>query len=518
MKLSIPISLTAADSERRIISGRIVTWNEEGNTSAGRTMFKAGSIAPKSVKLLLEHDRTRPIGRVISMEEAYENGKPVGIDAKFKIANTTAGSDALEEAQTQLRDGFSVGISVDAWDNKNGVMVVSAGQLDEVSLVSEPAIDSARVSDVAASYDEEKKDDEEDSESIDSGNTEEKGDEVENTVTEQAAPAETVEAAASLNAAASQPKFYTAPRIELTKVKYLENSIRAALGDDDAKLYVKAADDATNNPAMFPTRQLTEVWNPLGTNVRGSIDALSRGTLPDAGLTFEIPKITQLPSVTEEAEGGAVADVNVNSEFISVSVKKFSGSQTFSVELLDRSSPVFLNELLLTMEQAYSKATTEYASDVLRDNGALNATARANDKDGLLGYVSSAAAAVYTATKGFARNMVVSPDQWANIMGYSDNGRPIYNAVAPQNAGGAVTPTSLVGNVAGLNLYVDAYKTGSGDNSMYVINPDAYTWYESPRATLRANVIATGQVSVLYYGFGALAVKTGAGCNRFNFT
>jgi len=108
MKLSIPISLTAADSERRIISGRIVTWNEEGNTSAGRTMFKAGSIAPKSVKLLLEHDRTRPIGRVISMEEAYENGKPVGIDAKFKIANTTAGSDALEEAQTQLRDGFSV--------------------------------------------------------------------------------------------------------------------------------------------------------------------------------------------------------------------------------------------------------------------------------------------------------------------------------------------------------------------------------------------------------------------------
>ena len=511
MKLSIPISLTAADSERRIISGRIVTWNEEGNTSAGRTMFKAGSIAPKNVKLLLEHDRTRPIGRVIEMTET-----PQGIDAKFKIANTTAGSDALEEAQTQLRDGFSVGISVDAWDNKEGVLVVSTGKLDEVSLVADPAIDSARVSDVAASETEEEKT--ENSESIDSGTPEEKGDEVENTVTEQAAPAETVEAAQSLTAAVTQPKFYTAPRIELTKVKYLENSIRAAMGDEDAKLYVKAADDASNNPAMFPTRQLTEVWNPLGTNVRGSIDALSRGTLPDAGLTFEIPKITQLPSVTEEAEGGAVADVNVNSEFISVSVKKFSGSQTFSVELLDRSSPVFLNELLATMEQAYSKATTEYASDVLRDNGTLNATARANDKDGLLAYVASGAAAVYSATKGFARSLVVSPDQWANIMGYSDNGRPIYNAVAPQNAGGNVTPTSLVGNVAGLNLYVDAYKSGTGDNSMFVINPDAYTWYESPRATLRSNVIANGQVSVLYYGFAALAVKTGAGCNRFNFT
>lgn len=511
MKLSIPISLTAADSERRIISGRIVTWNEEGNTSAGRTMFKAGSIAPKNVKLLLEHDRTRPIGRVIEMTET-----PQGIDAKFKIANTTAGSDALEEAQTQLRDGFSVGISVDAWDNKDGVLVVSAGKLDEVSLVAEPAIDSARVSDVAASEGEETPI--ENSDSKESGTPEEKGDEVENTVTEQAAPAETVEAAQSLNAAATQPKFYTAPRIELTKVKYLENSIRAAMGDEDAKLYVKAADDATNNPAMFPTRQLTEVWNPLGTNVRGCIDALSRGTLPDAGLTFEIPKITQLPAVTEEAEGGAVADTNINSEFISVSVKKFSGSQTFSVELLDRSSPVFLNELLSTMEQAYSKATTEYANDVLVANGALNATARANDKDGLLAYAASGAAAVYSATKGFARSLVVSPDQWANIMGYSDNGRPIYNAIAPQNAGGNVSPTSLVGNVAGLNMYVDAYKTGSGDNSMFVINPDAYTWYESARATLRSNIIANGQVSVLYYGFGALAVKTGAGCNRFNFT
>ena len=515
MKLSIPIQLTAADSERRLISGRIVTWNEEGTTSAGRTMFQAGSIAPRNVKLLLEHDRTRPIGRVVEMTET-----PQGIDATFKIANTTAGSDALEEAQTQLRDGFSVGISVDAWDSKNGVLVVSAGKLDEVSLVAEPAIDSARVSDVAASYDdEEEKEKSENSESIDSGTTEEIGeDEVENTVTEQAAPAETVEAALTSNSAASQPKFYTAPRIELTKVKYLENTIRAALGNEEARIYVKAADDATNNPAMFPTRQLTEVWNPLGTNVRGCVDALSKGQLPDAGLTFEIPKITQLPSVTEEAEGGAVADVNVNSEFISVSVKKFSGSQTFSVELLDRSSPVFLNELLLTMEQAYSKATTEYANDQLVAGGALNATARANDKEALLAYVASGSAAVYAATKGFARNLVVAPDQWANIMGYNDSGRPIYNAAAPQNAGGNVTPTSLVGNVAGLNLYVDAYKTGSGDNSMFVINPDAYTWYESPRANLRANVIATGQVSVLYYGFAALATKTGAGCNRFNFT
>lgn len=516
MKLQVPITLTLADIESRTISGRVVTFDEPANASTGPVVFAKGSLTPAKVKLNLEHDITRPIGKTLAMD--YSDVTKTGIDASFKIAKTTAGNDSLEEAMSGLRDGFSVGVSVDEYDyDKEGRMVVKQGTIEEVSLVTNPAIKSARVSDVAAS--EEPK--EEISEPTPKEPTTEptkENEEVENTVPDASA-AQTVEASISVDTNSARPAFYTSPRIELSKTKYLESTIRAAMGDEDAKAYVKAADDATNNPAMFPTRQLTEVWNPLGTNVRGCVDALSRGVLPDAGLTFEIPKITQLPGVTEEAEGGAVADTNINSEFISVSVKKFSGSQTFSVELLDRSSPVFLTELLATMEQAYSKATTEYANDVLRDNGTLNATARANDKEGLLGYVASASAAVYAATKGFARNIVVSPDQWANIMGYNDGGRPIYNAQGvTENAGGTVSVSSLIGNVAGLNMYVDAYKTGTGDNSMFVINPDAYTWYESPRATLRANVIANGQVSVLYYGFAALAVKTGAGCNRFNFT
>ncbi len=36
---------------------------------------------------------------------------------------------------------------------------------------------------------------------------------------------------------------------------------------------------------------------------------------------------------------------------------------------------------------------------------------------GIVAYVASASAAVYAASLGFARNLVVTPDQWANIMG-----------------------------------------------------------------------------------------------------
>jgi hypothetical protein len=50
---------------------------------------------------------------------------------------------------------------------------------------------------------------------------------------------------------------------------------------------------------------------------------------------------------------------------------------------------------------------------------------------------------------------------------------------------------------------------------MIIANPDAYTWYESPRLSLRTNVINTGQIDVSYYGYGAIATKIGAGAYRF---
>ena len=82
MKITMPITITAADSESRTISGRIVTFDEVANTSAGRTIFATGSIQPKNVKLNLEHDRTRPIGKTLGMSMS-EDGK--GIDATLIV-------------------------------------------------------------------------------------------------------------------------------------------------------------------------------------------------------------------------------------------------------------------------------------------------------------------------------------------------------------------------------------------------------------------------------------------------
>jgi HK97 family phage prohead protease len=510
MKINFPITITAADTNKRTISGTIVSWNEAGNTSAGKTVFAKDSIDfSKPVKLLLEHDKTRPLGKLIDI-----TANDQGLEGTFKLAKTFAADDALEEAATGLRDGFSVGVMVDAWDNKDGAMVISKSSLHEVSLVSDPAIASAKVEKVVATNTPEN------SEATAEDQTTQE-DKVSDITSEAPIATEAVEAAKSEPVAvvAAQSVAYTKPRSPInSKATYLEHSVRAALGSEESRQYVMAADTTGTVAGLIPTPQSTEIINGLSNADRGLIDALSRGTLPAAGMTFEIPKITAVPTTALEAEAAAIDTTDMTSSFVSVDVKKFAGGQTFSVELLDRSSPAFFDELVRQMEFAYAKTTDSYVAGVLGSSCSLAAVAEDNTAADLLAYVSAAAASVYSNSLGFARNLIVNSTQWGNIMGYNDSGRPIYNASQPQNAGGNVVPTSLRGNVAGLDLYVsrslDGYTTG--DQSMIVVNPDAFTWYESPRLTLRSDITATGQVSVAYYGYGALAVKLAGGALWFN--
>ena len=515
MKLTTPMTITAADSETRIITGRIVAFEEPANASTGKVVFAKGSIAPTNVFLNLEHDRTRRIGR--SMEMTLNENS---IDASFKISNTTAGSDAIAEAMDGLRDGFSIELAVDEYVmEKDGTMRVLAGELTGVALVTEPAVRSARVSEVAATEGEEETPQDSDS-TVEPDVIPTEGDEVENTVTDASA-VETVEAAQSVTAN-SKPSggFTTKPRLEFTAAKYLENKVQAALGSEDARQYIMAADNNTTDSAgLVPTRQLSEVINGLSTTIRPSIEAISRGTLPDAGMTFEIPKITVVPTVAQTNEGSGFSDTNMESAFISVPVKKFAGQQNFTVELLTRTSPLFYDELLRNMVAAMAKAQNAYVSSILVANATVDSTTLAALPTAaeLLAFVSRGAASVYNNTTGFAQNIVMGSSQWANTMALNDNGRPIYIASQPQNAGGALRPDSLRGNVAGLDLYADfAAPGGSDDGSMIIVNPSAYTWYEGTNYQLRAESTADGSINVGVYSFGACAIKLAGGAFRNN--
>jgi phage head maturation protease len=517
MKLTTPMTITAADSESRTITGRIVAFEEPANASTGKVVFAKGSIEPKNVFLNLEHDRTRRIGKTMEMSLDGDGA----INATFKIANTTAGTDALVEAMDGLRDGFSIELAVDDYvQEKNGTMRVLAGELTGVALVSEPAVRSARVAEVAATEGEQDSESAPVEEDATPTPTTE-GDEVENTVT-NADTVETVEAAQSVTASVKSVA-YSKPRIEMTAAKYLENKVQAALGSEDARQYILAADNTTDNAGLVPTRQLTEVINGLSTTIRPSIQAISSGTLPDAGMTFEIPKITAVPTVAVAAEDAVFSDTDQNSAFLSVDVKKFAGQQKFSVELLTRTSPLFYNELLSNMVAAMAKAQNAYVNGLLISGATLDGTTTTTYPTAteLLGVIARGSASVYGATAGlanpFARNLIASTGQWANLMTLNDAGRPIYSQVTnPMNQAGVAVPTSLTGNVAGLNLFVDPTNAGDGDGTLLVVNPDAYTWYESPSYQLRAESTADGSITVGVYSFGACATKIAAGAFKNN--
>jgi len=514
--LYIEASSIECSEERREISGKIVPMGtgEVGKTNLGAYVFAAGSIDIEDVskiKLLSQHDMKKPVGRMTAAESRED-----GIYATFKLSKSTGGNDALIMASEGLVTGLSIGAEIiSSQPSRDGHTVVTSAKLKEVSLVTEPAFKSAQILEIAA---------EEVTPVEENPTTESETPVVEDTTPVEATPS--VEAAA---VEAARPTvsamYYTNPIIEVTKRNYLENTLKANLfGDDESRQWLRAADnDQTTGAGFIPTPQSTQLLNFLSNADRPMIDSISRGTMPEFGKTFELPKISEVPLVDQIDENDPVTESQLEASYITVTKKSFKGRAITTLELLTNSTPAFLDELLVQMEFAYAKDTEEHVTTAIQGAGTLNAAAQANSADGLLKYVSSAAAAVYSASLGFARNIVVTPEQWANIMSYNDGGRPIYIAANPQNNAGALSPLSLRGSVAGLDLRVSRYMKGSGgvgtaDYSMAVINPDAYTWYEGARQQLRTNINSDGTVDILLFGQGALATKLAAGANWFNFT
>jgi HK97 family phage prohead protease/HK97 family phage major capsid protein len=546
MILTFSGNIEAVDSgDRRTISGKIAPYGEVGYTSAGKVVFAEGSISapePSRVKLLMSHDNSKPVGRMQSITSAKD-----GLYASFKVSASSRGSDAILLAQEQLMDGLSVGVEVTASKPQKDYLLVTAATLREVSLVESAAFASAAVQKISAQEGDMPLDAAETTSTkitttntVINTKTTETETESEAAVTtapdqnapeavdatEQAAP--TVEAARKI----ILPSALNSQRVRTPIVNmgsYTEHKIKAALGNEDSKLYVTAADDSFGtNPAFNPTQYLSE----FPTNTRfgtPSIDACSRGVLPTNGMTINVPSLVTsaggqsgvAPVVTVEAEAGAVQNTGMVTEYLTGTVNKYSGMNTISIELLERSDPNFYSELTAQLQNAYLKTIDTTVNAALITAGTVATTAQAATSAGIIGYASEASKLVYEATGYFANNYIANGSQWQLLMGATDStGRPIYSASQPMNAGGLVQPGSIRGNVLGLDLYVDKNfaATTTVDDSAIILAPEAFTVYQSPQAYMSVNVVSNLQVQVAIYGYMATIAKMPKGIIRYNFT
>ncbi|NBQ97358.1 MAG: phage major capsid protein [Microbacteriaceae bacterium] len=519
MILTFSSQVEAADAERRVIAGKIVPFEEVGNTSVGKVVFAKDSIEigdPGKVKMLMQHQADRPIGRMQKFNKAED-----GIYASFKISASMQGQDALILAGEQLIDGLSVGVDVNKSVQKKDYLYVTSATLKEVSLVETPAFSAAQVTKVAAS----------ESEAEDTNQTTESEAPVEDlATTPQEAKAEaatpTVEAARPVITA---PLIQTSVRTPITSMAaYTEHKIKAALGNEESKLYIAAADDSfSTNPAFNPVQYLSE----FVTNTRfgtPAIDACSQGTLPNSGMTISVPSLVTsvgggngvAPEVTVEAEGGAVQNTGMETQYLTATVSKYAGMNTLSVELLERSDPNFYAELTKQLEYAYLKRLDQTVLAALIQASA-NATNTTADLDGIVAFTSEAAQNIYKNTGFFASNYIANPAQWGFLIGAQDTtDRPVFNAVNPMNGGGNVGPTSIRGNVLGLDLYVDKNFTAStfDDDSAIILAPEAFTVYRSPQAFMSVNVVSNLQVQVAIYGYMATLAKMPNGIYKYKKT
>lgn len=508
--LTFSADLTAS-VEDRTISGKIVPTGtgEIGSTSAGRVVFEANSIQlpedPKTIKLLNQHDMKQPLGKASSFT-MDENG----IYASFKISRSNRGTEALILAEEGLQSGLSVGVEVIKAKTKAGVMHVSAARLYEVSLVTEPAFKSAQVLDVAA---------EETPEAVEEIQQTESETVLDTTPETVAAPE--VEAAAVEAARPTVAVTNIRPRLKpLTSGEYLEASIKAAMGDDSARQLVLATDDTTTNTGLTLPQHMNE-FVTTSIDGRPAVDAISKGVLPASGMSFTIPKLSTAPTIdSDSTQGEALGGTEMASTYITVDVKKAAGLQTISWELLDRSSPAFYDELIKELNYAYAKATDKATVAAFVASG-TQASTQAATIAGLKAYISKEVPAAYAAAGKFARNLVINTAWWETIMAADDTtNRPLFMASNPQNNPGNISGQSIVGDVLGLNTFVDPHMTVTTliDDSAFIVAPEAFTFYEAPKTTLNVQALANGQLQVAVYGYYAIAPKVGGGVRRFNLT
>lgn len=159
---SVIVQMAAAapaetSTQERSIAGLAVPYGPVGNSSLGSITFSQGSLTwaeAGRIKLLRQHDPDVVLGYATRLDDG-----PGGLDSAFHVPDSPEGDIALAEAADGRRDGLSVGVlldedvlteMVDKWVAGDTTPTAARGRLLEVSQVSLPAFDDARIPSAAS--------------------------------------------------------------------------------------------------------------------------------------------------------------------------------------------------------------------------------------------------------------------------------------------------------------------------------------------------------------------------------
>jgi uncharacterized protein len=136
-----------ADDEGTIEGyGSVFDVVDQGGDIIAPGAFKQSLASGRKVKMLFQHDANKVIGTWKSLEEDH---KGLRVSGKL-LRSVTAGAEAYEYVKSGEIDGLSIGYRTVKSMGRNGKRVIMQAELWEVSLVTFPMNEMARLDSVKA--------------------------------------------------------------------------------------------------------------------------------------------------------------------------------------------------------------------------------------------------------------------------------------------------------------------------------------------------------------------------------
>jgi HK97 family phage prohead protease len=513
LKFTAPITIDAAAPDgapKRTITGIAVPYGVSATVTDGTEVrFEKGALPTegKAPKLFLYHDATQPVGLVTERVDTEE-----GMLFSAKIAATAAGDEALTLAMEGVLDSVSVGVNPTKYKyDKNGVMVITAADWLELSMVPVPAFAGAAITEVAAAAEE--------------IHTETPDVAI---VTDEATPKEieVSESPAVIEASSVAPVLFAQPR-QFKMPSAAEYVSKILAGGAEAQEFLAnlraAAPDVitTDTPGILPEQILGPVYDNFQ-SLRPVVAAIGTKAMPGGGKIFRRPEVTTHTTIgLSNGENAALDSGTFVVSNNNVTKEVYGGYVKLSEEDMEWTEPAVMGLILNDMAKIYANATDNVAADNLVTGANLTTTAVAADyskPEEWVKWIYLSAEAILSGSNGnLPTHLFLAPNMWRQLGLLSDDqNRPLFPQVGPMNAFGSLSPGSTSATAFGLTVVVDR---NFADDVVIVGDPSGFEIFETPKGAVTVDATDGSLAKIIKFrGYFATLMIDNQKFRKFNWT
>lgn len=490
------------------VSGIGVPWDEDAEIWEGYyETFERGSVDDDGALLLFGHDRSQIIGKVIDASDANE-----GRSITAKLFDTPK----ADEARTLAREGvlkFSVGfLPIEQYTRKDGAIVRTKVKAKEYSLVPFPAYDSAKVTKVRSSTDEQTIQKEE-------------------IMTETITRADLEEIRTSIDTIEREismlPKHTDAPKLDTRSageiLKAIVSGDTATIDEYETMKRAWADTNVTTADTVIKDGWVGNLTRIFDASSGALSSVFSTGTLPATGNSIEYAELnaSTIAVAAQSAEGADITWGKLGITTKTAAVATYAGGTTLSRQAIERSTIGVLNTSL----DALAMAAGARKKAILKASYATLCAARAaiaNDA----GVIALGGAVLLKNSTGTAAAweealidaavrfealalpmdaLIVTGAVFKKLRDLTVSGERVFQT-GPGNASGTLNLPGLKGNLAGLPVLLDSGRAITAIGAEFV-NGRALRQYDSAMVNLSDENIVNLSKSFAVYKYGAIAAE-----------